>query len=182
MPPRKRGQSVGLDRSVILDAAAEVLAENGSSGLSMRAIASRLGVVPNALYNHFHDKTELIDALLDHTLGQVPTPLGGDPRTDLVGIMIATFDTLAAQGALVPLYIDRHGSRGPNAVALGKHMVQSFLALGLDETTAQRAIYVLIVQAIGFTAYGVSAPNPQANRAAFIDSLNWTLDGAIRSQ
>lgn len=176
---RRRGQSVGLDRAAILSAAAELLAGAGSNGLSMRAVAVELGVTPNALYNHFRDKTDLIDALLDHTLGKVVVKTASDPRESAISIMVSTYDVLAAHGALVPLYLDRRGARGPNATDLGAHVLQALHSLGLDARAARAVLHVLIVQTIGFTAYGAAETDPAGNRAAFIRSLAWTLDGAL---
>ena len=49
----------------MLAAARELLADGGAQALSMRALASRLAVAPNALYSHVENKTALLDALLD---------------------------------------------------------------------------------------------------------------------
>lgn len=62
----------------------------------MRRLATHLGVTPNALYNHFKNKTELIDALFDDALGLVVTPTTDDPPNVLFSIMSSTFDGLAA--------------------------------------------------------------------------------------
>jgi len=66
----------------ILTATVQLLAAAESRGLSMRRLATHLGVTPNALYNHFQNKTELIDALFDDALGLVVTPTTDDPRDD----------------------------------------------------------------------------------------------------
>ncbi|MBC7372535.1 MAG: helix-turn-helix transcriptional regulator [Frankiales bacterium] len=43
----------------VLEAARELLVERGIAELSMRALAGRLGVAPNALYSHVASKTQL---------------------------------------------------------------------------------------------------------------------------
>jgi TetR/AcrR family transcriptional regulator, tetracycline repressor protein len=161
-------------------AATGVLADGGAAGFSMRAVAARLGVAPNALYNHVRDKAEVIDTMLDDALGEVSVPPLGEPRDALAAIMIGTYDALASRSDLVLLYIERHGARGPNAIALGRQMLEALRRLGADETVARRARHVLIVQAIGFAAYDNGTRDPDTNRRAFIDSLNWTLEGALR--
>ena len=66
--PRGPGQRAGLTRAAVLDTAHALLAEDGLDALTMRALARRLGVAPNALYSHVPGKTELVDALLDDRL------------------------------------------------------------------------------------------------------------------
>jgi AcrR family transcriptional regulator len=51
-------------RSEILGAGHEVLRRAGAQGLTLRAVAKQVGVTPMALYRHFADKDDLIDALM----------------------------------------------------------------------------------------------------------------------
>ena len=52
-----------LSREAIARAALEVVDESGADGLTMRALAHRLGVKAASLYNHVTGKDELLDAL-----------------------------------------------------------------------------------------------------------------------
>ncbi|MER5637884.1 TetR/AcrR family transcriptional regulator C-terminal domain-containing protein [Kitasatospora sp. NPDC002227] len=54
-----------LSREGIARAALELVDEQGADGLTMRAIAERLGVKAASLYNHTSGKDELIDALAE---------------------------------------------------------------------------------------------------------------------
>lgn len=56
-------------RSQILDAAAELFAERGYEGVSMRDIARVVGVTQANLYYHFAGKADLIEATLAHVFG-----------------------------------------------------------------------------------------------------------------
>lgn len=56
------------DRAAIVSAAIEVLDENGLDGLSLRAIAARLGVQQPALYHHVASKADLLTAVGDEVL------------------------------------------------------------------------------------------------------------------
>jgi AcrR family transcriptional regulator len=55
-------------RGAILQAARQLLIEQGYRGLSMREIAEAVGVSKAALYYHFKDKEELLLAILDSYL------------------------------------------------------------------------------------------------------------------
>ena len=164
---------------MIIAAATSLITGHGADGLSMRSLAAELGVTPMALYNHVRDKDELIDAMLDDALGRVQVPEDGDPVTVVRGIMLSSYDVLIEYRGLVPLYLERRGARGPNAIGLGEKVREALGGLGIDRDQAQRILRALIIQALGFAAFGAVPSDPPAIRDAFCDSLNWTLDGAL---
>lgn len=49
----------------ILQAALTLIANHGTEGLSIGAVARRIGLVPSAIYRHFESKDEIIEAVLD---------------------------------------------------------------------------------------------------------------------
>lgn len=62
-PRSPRGEGERL-RATLLDVATELLAEvHDIDRLSIRAVTARAGVSPTALYMHFADKDELVDAI-----------------------------------------------------------------------------------------------------------------------
>lgn len=62
-PRSPRGEGERL-RATLLDVATELLAEvNDIDRLSIRAVTARAGVSPSALYMHFADKDELVEAI-----------------------------------------------------------------------------------------------------------------------
>lgn len=70
--PRGRpAQGAGVTRDDILTAALTLLDEGGGSGLTMRALATRLGVTPMSLYHHVEDRTGLLRALSDRVYADV---------------------------------------------------------------------------------------------------------------
>lgn len=69
--PRGRpSQGTGVSRDEILAAALNLLDE-GAQGLTMRALASRLGVTPMSLYHHVEDRNGLLRALSDRVYAEV---------------------------------------------------------------------------------------------------------------
>lgn len=58
------------DRAAIVAAAIVVLDERGLDGVSLRVIATRLGIRQPALYHHFASKADLLDAVADDVLAQ----------------------------------------------------------------------------------------------------------------
>jgi AcrR family transcriptional regulator len=80
-----------LLRTALLDAAGELLIEQGSADrLSIRSITARAGVTPTALYLHFSDKEELLNALVARCYEELLERFSaaereqqGDPRAQL---------------------------------------------------------------------------------------------------
>jgi TetR/AcrR family transcriptional regulator, tetracycline repressor protein len=173
----------------VLAAARELLDERGLEALTMRALAERLDVAPNALYAHVASKTALIDGVLDDILAEVEAsaPGDGDPRAGLHALMSATYGVLIAHRDLVPLYLARQGARGPNAQRLGRIMLGQLAGAGVSGTSAHEALRVLIVYTIGFAAFATGLPVGAAGDAAlpaagelrnnFDEGLRWLLTG-----
>ena len=51
-------------REQIAEAALEVIARHGTRSLSVGAVARRIGIVPSAIYRHFHGKEEILSAAI----------------------------------------------------------------------------------------------------------------------
>ena len=54
-----------LRREQIAQAALNIVSVSGLNGLSIAAIADRVGLVPSAIYRHFKGKEEVLDAVID---------------------------------------------------------------------------------------------------------------------
>lgn len=67
---------MALDRHEILTAARDILEAYGLADLSMRRIATQLGVQPGALYWHIDNKQGMLAALSDEILRDLPSPTG----------------------------------------------------------------------------------------------------------
>jgi AcrR family transcriptional regulator len=64
----------GLTRERLVEAALELINEEGLDGLSMRALADRLEVKASSLYWHVRDRGELLELLAESILGTVSRP------------------------------------------------------------------------------------------------------------
>ena len=70
--PRGRPvQGTGVTREEILEVALTLLSQSGGQRLTMRAVASRLGVTPMSLYHHVEDRAGLLRALSDRVYADV---------------------------------------------------------------------------------------------------------------
>jgi len=185
MSPRNPGQRAGLTRVRVVGAARDLLAESGAlEALTMRALAARLEVSPNALYSHVSSKDGLVDEILDDVLAEVAAPAdSGAPAAGLHALMVSTYEVLLAHPELVPLYLARQGARGPNAQRLGDVMLELLARAGVEGERAREALRVLIVYTIGFAAFATRAPVAEPGTTGtqleenFHSGLRWLLMG-----
>lgn len=171
----RRGPRRTLSEDELLDAALALLDEAGLGAASVRGIAARVGVAPNAVYTYFPDKAALVSALVERLLGQVEAALATDPaqpwRHGIESLALQLRRTLSANPGAVPLMIGGP-MNGPHALTLNERLLALLADAGLDAADAARATYLLIVYTFGSIALEVAdvdAPGPlppEADREA----------------
>jgi AcrR family transcriptional regulator len=67
---RRQRRRASLRRE-ILDAATQLLVEDGHQGVTMRRVAERIEYSPTTIYLHFKDKNELLAAVCEETFSQL---------------------------------------------------------------------------------------------------------------
>src|SRR5947199_8543380 len=77
--PRRRGPRRATTEDEILDAALALLDQGGATAVTIRGIAARVGVAPNAVYTYFRDKAAVVQGLAEHLLGRVNHDRFTDP-------------------------------------------------------------------------------------------------------
>lgn len=95
--PRGRpAQGSGVARDDILATALAMLDEGGGQGVTMRALASRLGVTPMSLYHHVEDRAGLLRALSDRVYGEVVEAADGelDPVAQARALLVRYHDAV----------------------------------------------------------------------------------------
>jgi TetR/AcrR family transcriptional regulator, tetracycline repressor protein len=186
---RVPGERAGLSFAAIVAAARDSLSEEGVAGLSMRAVARRLGVAPNALYSHVEDKSALVDAVLDDLIGEIPLPSPAlDPRDGVAAIMRDSYDALVRHPDLVALSLARQGSGGANAWRLGDRILELFAQAGVPDAAGRDGLRILLVHMMGCAAFatqydrtlGGTPPHAvESVRADYVRGLDWLLDGIL---
>jgi TetR/AcrR family tetracycline transcriptional repressor len=173
--PRRRGPRRALTEDEILDAALGLLDEGGRDAASVRGIAARVGVAPNAVYTYFPDKAAVVTALVERLLGGVDHDVFADRdrpwRERVEALAVELRSKLSAHPGAVGLVLGGPMD-GPNALALNERLLQLLADAGLDPTEAARASYLLIVYVLGSIALEVADVHqagplpPEAERVA----------------
>jgi TetR/AcrR family tetracycline transcriptional repressor len=153
--PAKRGRPGprrALSEEEILDAALGLLDEGGPNAASVRGIAARVGVAPNAVYTYFPDKAAVFKALVDRLLGEVDHGIFADRdepwRQRVESLALELRALLAAHPGAVVLMIGGPMD-GPHALALNERLLELLADARLSPTDAARAAYLLIVYVFG---------------------------------
>jgi AcrR family transcriptional regulator len=157
--PRRRGPRRALTEDEILDAALGLLDDGGRDAASVRGIAARVGVAPNAVYTYFPDKAAVVKALVERLLGEVDHDVFADRsrpwRERVEALAVDLRSHLSAHPGAVSLMIGGPMD-GPHALALNERLLELLADAGLDPTEAARASYLLIVYVFGSIALEVA--------------------------
>ncbi|MFF0451365.1 TetR/AcrR family transcriptional regulator [Streptomyces sp. NPDC004609] len=71
---RTKPKRVALSRERVVTAAIALADEKGVAGVTMRALAARLGVEAMSLYNHVRGREDILDGMVDAVFGQIGLP------------------------------------------------------------------------------------------------------------
>ena len=160
---RPRGS---LTRELIIKEALALLEEHGPGALSMRRLADRLGVAPNALYTHVRGKTDLIDGLIDQVYAGLelhPDP-SGDWTQQLTALSQDIRAYLLAHPAVVPYALQQPGL-GPHSLRLGEAIYNVLRPAGFSDQAVVGTVYALVTYILGFVALEIprAGTDPQTS-------------------
>ena len=154
----------------VIAAARDVLDEKGADGLTMAAVASRLGLTTMAVYRHVRDRADLVEQAVDLVLSE----LAGEPAPESgVGEAGgASFDGLERWMTDVRAQLVAHPWVGP-ALGTGTTLRPGWLAaIGrlaralerspLDDAARARAVIWVTRVTLGIVMQEAKAPLPHA--------------------
>ena len=153
---RKGGRGMkAIDPLDIVAAALRICDEQGLDHLTVRGLATDLGVGTMTLYSYFRSKDEILDAIADHVLGEMVVPPAdpADPAAVLRTIAYAFLDLMRAHPSVVQLFGTRvttsqHSLKGGMEAVLAR-----LVDAGIRDELAVRCYGFLITYALGFAHY-----------------------------
>jgi TetR/AcrR family transcriptional regulator, tetracycline repressor protein len=155
-PPSR--ETAKLDRTTIVEAAFAVLSEKGLDGLSLRVLATHLGVQAPALYWHVRNKAELI-GMMAATFGEVAAR--AEPRENTWAARLIAYGHALRQAML----LHRDAARlcaiarpiePPEENA--NRVAAPLIAAGLDQKRALSYQASVIAYTLGWVVYEQSQP------------------------
>ena len=168
-------ETPGLNRDAVIQAAMEMLDTVGVEGLSMRALADRLGVKAASLYWHLRDKEQLLDMVAAAVLDQIEVPVappGWRPQVSAACNSLASL--LGEHRATAAVVLD--SLRSVQRSRLTRDMARALQLAGLED--AEAAAFALVIAAASSAAAAPAAgPRPPAGEAMRleIESGSWRV-------
>jgi AcrR family transcriptional regulator len=168
-----------LDLETVVDAALSVADDAGLEAVSLRRVASRLGVTPMALYRYVESKDDLLDALADRLYESLTLPASdADWWEGLAELARSTRRLLLARPWAAPLFA--RPLAGPHADALDEALQRTLRAAGFAPAEARE-----LHDQLSNLVFALVAPelHGRRNRAAFergLELLHAGLEARLR--
>lgn len=140
-----------LTRRDVLAGAFDILDSYGLSDLTMRRLASTLGVQPGGLYWHFDNKQSLLTAMADQILPAGSAPIDGTWREQLTRLVRDVRESLLSHRDGAELVAAVQALRMGNRATLTQ-LTEVMTAAGLDRARASSAAGALFHFVLGQTA------------------------------
>jgi AcrR family transcriptional regulator len=144
-----------VSREQILDAAVEIGDSGDLEALTVRRLASRLGVGTMTLYTYFKSKDDLLNAMADRILGafEIPDLRGKDLAGAVRALALAYRRLMLEHPTVIRLLVMRDTST-PTAVKGGMEQILAALArAGISGELAVRVYGLVVMYTLGFSAY-----------------------------
>lgn len=152
-----RGREAGraLTRQQIVDAAVRIGDIESLDTLTIRRLATELGVGTMTLYSYFRSKDEILDAMADDVLGRIRLPQvdPGDPEALLVACGMAFRDMMRTHPCVVRLLSTRVNTSHASLAGSMEGVLALLRAAGLSDRLTVQAYGLLITYALGFSSY-----------------------------
>src|ERR1700728_5138474 len=149
-----------LSRDAILDAALSLADEDGLGAVTMRRLASGLGVEAMSLYSHVSGKADLLDGIASRVFESIAVPDTALPWDERVRALIeGCYEAMRAHPAVVQALVgDAANPRSAGALSVIDQILGALFDAGLDERAAARGYRSLL--GLVFGAVLVEAPAP----------------------
>ena len=152
--PAQRSRN-GLSRERIVATALELADAEGSDALTMRRLATELGVGAMTLYGYFRNKREVLDAMMDAMTAQVDAPdPEGDWQTEMRKLARSMREVFRAYPGVIRLTgAGPISSRG--SIDAAERALRILERAGFDAHGAARVYGLLVTYTLGFSSLAV---------------------------
>lgn len=143
-----------IDRDGILQTSLQIADERGLDGLTMQAVADRLGVTPMALYRHVGNKADLLDGVVEQLLDEIAGAIDDeviDGEDSLVALGQGVRAVARRHPAVFPLLLQRPAAT-PASKRARERVYAGLRAVGVPSRDLPRVERLVSTMVIGFAA------------------------------
>lgn len=170
MPTTPRAPRNSLSRDRVVAGAVALADAEGLDALTMRSLATWLGVRPMSLYRHVDAKDELLDAMVEQLFYEMERPVPDRPdwRAELRRRSASVRATLVRHPWALGVLESRTGPSRPFTFEHAEAVLATLLAAGLTPRLASRAFVALDSVVYGFAVQEITMPStdPHAEHSA----------------
>jgi TetR/AcrR family tetracycline transcriptional repressor len=162
-PAPRRGRPARLSRPQIVGVALELVDAEGVDALTMRALARRLEADPMAVYRHVRDKADLLGAMCDTVVADLPALDPDGPwRPQVAELAGQLRERLAAHPALLPVLAGAPVT--PAGLAVTQQALALLVAHGVPVDVAATGFGAVFSYVLGFALVEAALPALDADR------------------
>lgn len=169
------GRRVRLNRERVLAAAVALADRIGIDALSMRRLATELGVVPMALYKHVASKEELLDGMVEVIVEEIDPPIGDAEWKTTVRERVLCARRVLLRHPWARSVLETRTVSTPTVLAYQESFIGMFLAGGFTVDLTHHVMHAIGSRMWGFTQElfdgSVAPPLPPEAMAAMVQQL-----------
>ena len=182
MPSTSGGRSgprPTLDPEAIVDAALRLARQPDPTAMSFRALGRELGTDPTAVYRHFRDRNELVEAALDRLMLDAVAAVPDDApwRDRLRAVATGYLDAVVAH-PVVGVEAGHRTTGGPGELALLEVLLAALTEAGLSPEQVAR-YYPLLAGYAASMAASQAAHRLQDDRVQEASERAWVATQAL---
>ena len=191
MNPEKAKPRTQLDRKEWIEAATEVLAEQGMEGMRVEVLAKSFGVTKGSFYWHFKDRQDLFDAVLQiwkegriRDINKQTSAAPGREREQLAHVIDVYSANRNRKGISIELAVRDWARRDAQAAAVVEEVDtyrlectrKLFVASGLSDAEAKSRSLLLYAYVFGQSLMAYDRYDPKV-----IDFKRWIADRIVNN-
>ncbi|MFD6321993.1 TetR/AcrR family transcriptional regulator [Streptomyces sp. NPDC058442] len=165
----RRGRKPAYSREAITAAAVALADAEGLEAVTMRKVAAQVGAGVMSLYSYAPDKETLLNLMVDHVSGELPTTdtFTGDWRADLKAVAHLQ-RALMLRHPWLPAALSTHRTPGPHTLAFLERALTALRPTGLDGAAKLEIFAQLTAFVAGHAAHEIAqaAASRSPDRAA----------------
>jgi AcrR family transcriptional regulator len=154
---RRRAAWGSISREQVVEAAARTVREGRSDQMTIRGLATELGVAPMSLYRHVRDKDDLLDEVTDGLLSDAwrPRARRADWRLWTAEAADRLRTILVREPVALHVFL-RHPVVTPTAITRMDAMLDVLASAGFTAAEARQAYGAIHTYTVGFAALEAS--------------------------